>query len=125
MSQRACHWCENDGHIKARCPDYQNCLAQQIVHGMVLFLEGLPVNIAKKGYQQVKLDTKKLETFERQGCFYEAVEATLTHNHADADFDRLRLQGNKERGFRTDFPLSFYLPSRSLHWSPHGIFTVG
>jgi hypothetical protein len=32
MSLPACHWCGNDGHIKARCPDYQNCLAQQIVH---------------------------------------------------------------------------------------------
>ena len=29
---RACRWCGNFEHIKVRCPDYQNCLAQEIVH---------------------------------------------------------------------------------------------
>ena len=29
---RACRWCGNLEHIKVRCPDYQNCLAQEIVH---------------------------------------------------------------------------------------------
>ena len=54
---------------------------------MVLFLEGLPVKIARKVYEEVKLDTKKPETFERSGVFNEVVEAALNHNRADADFD--------------------------------------
>ena len=54
---------------------------------MVLFLEGLPVKIARKVYEDVKLDTKKLETFERSGVFNEVVEAALNHNRTDADFD--------------------------------------
>ena len=29
---RACRWCRNVEHVKVRCPDYQNCLAQEIVH---------------------------------------------------------------------------------------------
>ena len=54
---------------------------------MVLFLEGLPVKIARKVYEEVKLDAKKLETFERLGVFNEVVEAALNHNRADANFD--------------------------------------
>ena len=63
---------------------------------MVLFLEGLPVRIARKVYEGVKLDTKKLETFERLGVFNEVVEAALNNNYADADFDRLRLHAKQE-----------------------------
>ena len=63
---------------------------------MVLFLEGLPVKIARKIYEEVKLDTKKLETFERSRLFNEAVEAALNHNQADADFDRLGLRAKQE-----------------------------
>ena len=63
---------------------------------MVLFLEGLPVRIAGKVYEWVKLDTKKLETFERSGVFNEVVEAALNDNRADADFDRLGLCAKQE-----------------------------
>ena len=63
---------------------------------MVLFLEGLAVKIARKVYEDVKLDTKKLETFERSGVFNEVVEAALNHNRADADFNRLGLRANQE-----------------------------
>ena len=63
---------------------------------MVLFLEGLPVKIARKVYEDVKMDAKKLESFERSGVFNEVVEATLNHNRADADFDRLGLRENQE-----------------------------
>ena len=63
---------------------------------MVLFLEGLPVKIARKVYEDVKLDTKKLETFEGSGVFNEVVEAALNHNRADADYDRLGLRANQE-----------------------------
>ena len=63
---------------------------------MVLFLKGLPVKIARKVYEDVKLDTRKLETFERSGVFTEVVEATQNHNRADADFDRLRLRAKQE-----------------------------
>ena len=63
---------------------------------MALFLEGLPVKIASKVYEDVKLDTKKLETFERSRVLNEVVEAALNHNRADADFDRLGLRANQE-----------------------------
>src|SRR5437588_2504804 len=63
---------------------------------MVLFLEGLPVKIARKVYEEVKLDTKKLETFERPGVLNEVVEAALNDNRADADFDRLALRAKQE-----------------------------
>ena len=63
---------------------------------MVLFLEGLPVKIARKVYEEVKLDTKKLETFERSGVFNEVIEAALNHNRDDADFDRLGLRAYQE-----------------------------
>ena len=58
---------------------------------MFLFLEGLPVRIARKVYEGVKLDTKSLKTFERSWLFNEVVKDTLNHNHANADFDRLGL----------------------------------
>ena len=54
---------------------------------MVLFLEGLPVKIARKVYEEVKLDRNKLETFKRSGVLNEVVEAALNHNRADANFD--------------------------------------
>ena len=63
---------------------------------MVLFLEGLPVRIVRKVYEGVKLETKKLETFERSRVFNEVVEATLNRNHADADVDRLGLRAKQE-----------------------------
>ena len=56
---------------------------------MVLLLQRLPVKIARKVYEDVKLDTKKLATFERSGVFNKVVEAALNHNHADAEFYRL------------------------------------
>ena len=62
---------------------------------MVLFQEGLPVNIARKVYEEVKLDTKKLETFEWSGVFNDVIEAALNHNRADADFDRLGLRAKQ------------------------------
>ena len=63
---------------------------------MVLFLEGLLVRIARKVYEGVKLDTKKLETFKRLRVFNEVVEAALNHNRADADFNPLGLHANQE-----------------------------
>ena len=63
---------------------------------MVLFLEGLPEGIGRKVYEGVKLDTKKMESFERSGVFNEVVEAALNHNHADTDFDRLGLLAKLE-----------------------------
>ena len=63
---------------------------------MVLFLGGLPVKIARKVYEEVKLDTKKLDTFEQSGVFNELVEAALSHNCANADFDRLGLRAKQE-----------------------------
>ena len=63
---------------------------------MVLFLEGLPVGIARKVYEGVKLDMKKLETFERPGVLNEVVEAALNHNCANADFDRSGLRAKQE-----------------------------
>ena len=63
---------------------------------MVLFLEGLLVKIARNVYEGVKLDTKKLETFERSGVFNEVVETAVNHNCADADFDRLGLRAKQE-----------------------------
>ena len=59
---------------------------------MVLFLQGLPVRIARKVYEDLKLDTKKLETFEWSGVFNEVVEAALNHHRADANFHRLELR---------------------------------
>ena len=53
---------------------------------MVLFLERWQVKIARKVYEEVKLDKKKLKTFEGSGVFNEVVEGALNHNHADADF---------------------------------------
>ena len=41
----------------------------------------------RKVYERVKLDTKKLETFESSGVFNEVIEAALNHNRADANFD--------------------------------------
>ena len=52
--------------------------------------------IVRKVYEEVKLDTKKPETFERSGVFDKVVEAALNHNRANADFDRLRLRANLE-----------------------------
>ena len=63
---------------------------------MVLFIERLPVGIARKVYEGVKLDRKKLETFERLGVFNDVVEAPQNHNRADADFDRLGLRAKQE-----------------------------
>ena len=63
---------------------------------MALFLDRLPVKIARKVYEEVKLDTKKLETFERSAVFNEVVEAALNHNRADADFNRLGLHATQE-----------------------------
>ena len=63
---------------------------------MVLCLEGMQVSIARKVYEGVTLDRKKSETFERSGVFNEVVEATLNHNRADADFDRLGLRAKQE-----------------------------
>ena len=54
------------------------------------------MRIARKDYEGVKLDLKKLETFERSGVFNEVVEAVLYHNRADADFDRLGLRAKQE-----------------------------
>ena len=54
---------------------------------IVLFIEEIPVGIARKDYEGVKLDMKKLETCEWSGVFNEVIEAALNHNHADADFD--------------------------------------
>ena len=63
---------------------------------MVLFLQGLLVRIVRKVYGGVKMDSKKLETFEWSGVFNEVVEAKLNHNHADANFDRLGLRVKQE-----------------------------
>ena len=63
---------------------------------IVLFLEGLPVSLAKV-YREVKLDTRNPDTFEREGCFEEAIEAPITHNRTDADFDRLRIKEGREK----------------------------
>ena len=56
------------------------------------------MKIARKVYEEVKLDTKKLETFEQLGVFNEVIEATLNHNrdHADADFYRLGFHAKQE-----------------------------
>ena len=32
MSESTCFWCGNEGHIKTRCPDYQNSLANRMIH---------------------------------------------------------------------------------------------
>ena len=45
---------------------------------IILFSDGLPVRIARKVYAGVKLDTKKLETFEQSGVIHEVVKAALT-----------------------------------------------
>ena len=63
---------------------------------MVLFLEGLPVRIVRKVSEGGKLDTKKLETFERSGVSNEVGEAALNHNRADTDYDQLGLRTNQE-----------------------------
>ena len=63
---------------------------------MVLFLGELPVKIARKVYEDVKLDAKKLETLEQSGVFNEVVEAALNHNRADADLDQLGLHAKQE-----------------------------
>ena len=63
---------------------------------MVLFLKGLPVKIARKVYEEVKLDMKKVETIKQSGMFNEVVEDALNHNRADADFDQLGLPAKPE-----------------------------
>ena len=63
---------------------------------MVLFLEGLPVKIVRIVSEEVKLDTKKLETFKRSGVFNEVIQAALIHNRTDTDFDRLGLRAKQE-----------------------------
>ena len=32
MNESTCFWCGNEGHIKTRCPDYQNSLANRMIH---------------------------------------------------------------------------------------------
>ena len=54
---------------------------------MVIFLEGLPVSMARKIYDGVKLDTNKVDTFKQSGAFNRAMSATINHNRADGDFD--------------------------------------
>ena len=54
---------------------------------MELFLEGFLVKIARKVYEEMKLDMKKLETFEWAGMFNEVVKGALNYNRSNADFD--------------------------------------
>ena len=94
---------KDEGEVGCYINDFDNVVAELVkmrrltrYNRMVLFLEGLPVKIARKVYEEVKLDTKKPETFEWSGVFNEVVEATINHNRADADFDRLVLRVNQE-----------------------------
>ena len=32
MNESMCFWCGNEGHIKTRCPDYQNRVANRMIH---------------------------------------------------------------------------------------------
>ena len=81
---------------------------------MVLFLEGLSVRIARKVYEGVKLDMKKLETFKRSGAFKEAIKATLNHNCAGANFNRLGLHANRELQEKETISAIF----QRLEWKP-------
>ena len=94
---------KDEGEVEYYIHDFDNVAVELVkmrrltrYDRMVLFLEGLPVKIARKVHEEVKLETKKPETFERSGVFNEVVEAAINHNRADADFDRLGRHANQE-----------------------------
>ena len=94
---------KDQGEVEYYINDFDDLVAELVkmtrltrYNRIVLFLEGLQVKIARKVCEEVKLDTKKLETFTRLGLFNEVVKAALNHNRAHADFDRLGLRANQE-----------------------------
>src|SRR5205807_10321079 len=60
---------------------------------VVLLLLGLPVGLVEKIYLKVSLDVDDPDTFAREGCFKEAVEAALAFNHTAADVAKIRALG--------------------------------
>ena len=111
---------KDEGEVEYYINEFDDVAAELVKMGrltrydrMVLFLEGLPVNIARKVYEDVKLDTKKRETFERSGVYNEVVEAALNHNRTDADFDRLGIRANQEPAKET----ILVIPKRP-EWKP-------
>jgi len=60
---------------------------------VVLFLQGLPDGLVEKIYLKVSLDVDDPDTFAREGCFKEAVEAALAFNWRAADVAKIRPLG--------------------------------
>ena len=94
---------KDEGEVEYYIKDFDDVAAELVkmwrltrYDRMVLILEGLLVRIARKIYEGVKLETKKLGTFEQLGVFNEVIEVALNHNRADANFDRLGLRVKQE-----------------------------
>src|SRR5437660_1117997 len=60
---------------------------------VVLFLQELPDGLVEKIYLKVSLDIDDPDTFAREGCFKEAVEAALAFNRTAADVAKIRALG--------------------------------
>src|SRR5205085_7726467 len=60
---------------------------------VVLFLQGLPDGLVEKIYLKVSLDVDDPDTFAHEGCFKEAVKATLAFNRTAADVAKIRALG--------------------------------
>src|SRR5437588_8829828 len=60
---------------------------------VVLFLQGLPDSLVEKIYLKVSLDVNDPDTFGREGCFKEAVEAALAFNRTATDVAEIRALG--------------------------------
>ena len=56
---------------------------------VVLFLQGLPDALVERIYVKVKLDVDDPDTFAREGCFKETVEAALAFNCTAADVAKI------------------------------------
>ena len=107
MNESTCFWCGNEGHIKTTCLDYQNSLANRMIHlqgadpRMRLGLQGcgrpiVPL-LRESGLWQlvwVNRERRKLESgMQQQGRIEEVMEVSLGPETAPAGkLRQLRLE---------------------------------
>ena len=85
MNESTCFLCRNEGHIKTRCPDYQNSLANRMIHlqGADPRRAGGPiVPLPKKSglWQQVWVDRERRKpesAIQQHGCIEEVTEVSM------------------------------------------------
>ena len=91
MNESTCFWCGNEGHIKTRCLDYQNCLANRMIHFQGahprtrLGLQGcggpiVPLPKESGLWQQVWVNRERRKpesAMQQQGCIVEVTEVIM------------------------------------------------